>query len=261
MNIANAWISFIKRKHILFLIVLFFYVANSFAQDNIKIQQVLLKNGNSIIATKIEYIDDYLLITTNKGELFQIGQTEIERIRILSEQTSESSHRLKNRASFGTLAFIEGGYLNASNTKQGGMISNDLGFAIGLSDIGNGIEFVGIGTGYSTAIHKVATKNLIYVPLFATAIISIGEAKTTPFIASSAGYAFRTKGNYEGGGFIQLKTGVKLNINKQSNLLIGLFGKIASISGTVIEHNEFGEFQRRGETKALSSGLNFTVMF
>ncbi len=252
----------IEFRIILLLSIFLLSAFSTFSQNSQSQKNVLLKNGNIIIASKIEYINNYLLIIGSKGERFQINQSEIEQISDILAPTDTKRVKEEDIGHFGALFSIDGGIQNANNTQLGSLTGGDIGIALGVKNLSNGIDFVGIGTGYTLAMHKSTIRNLAYVPIFATGIISLSKhTAVSPFIGSSMGYAFRTKGKYKGGSFIQLKSGVKIAANKQSDLLIGIYAKLANISGIVIEQNEFGQFQGEGNSKLISAGISFSIIF
>lgn len=229
-----------------------------FAQE-MKSQDVLhLKNGEVFKGMIMLKTDDVVVLNTDDGKRYQFQLSDIEKLGQEIPKTRTEKNKLPS--SFATLVELNGGISSVpiASFQTTPMFSCSV--ALGSKDTFGTNTFAGIGLGYEAVFSK-SDKTMSFLPIFVQIHKNLSNKPINPYVGMKSGYALCFNDEFTGGAFVCLALGINFRLADEKSFNLGLLGKIQSVSGTIIERNELGEFTTQGSTPMYTFGLNIGFIF
>lgn len=236
----------------------FFSFAPLTAQE-VKPKDVLhLKNGEVFKGMIMLKNDEVVILNTDDGKRYQFRLSEVEKLE--QETPKIQRERKESPSNFAALVELKGGISSVSivSFQSTPMLSGSVTF--GSKDAFGTNTFAGLGLGYETIFAK-NDKTMSFLPIFVQIHKNLSSKSVNPYVGMKLGYALCFDDAFEGGALVNLAWGLNFRLTGEKSFNLGLSGKVQSISGTIIERNELGEFTTQNATPMYTIGLNLGFIF
>jgi len=249
--------------------ILILFILCSFwmsGQNTVLKDRITLNTGEVFVGEIQLKTNELVILKTEDGGKFQFQLKEIKSIdkQAASESTttenSNSSETVSTQSNIKGIVDLTGGVASAkylTSMSPNIQLSMTFGSKLGKNDQ----MFLGLGVGYSNTFLTDNSKNISQLPVFVRLQNNLSKKRTSPYVLLDAGYAFSLSSDFGGGILAEISSGISYRLDYKTNFIIGLYGRINSISGNLIETNDLGTFSYYGPTVLNCFGVKAGLQF
>jgi len=254
-------------KQYLILVLCLFFSIQTWGQESVVLNEVILKTGESYIGEIVVQTADMVMIKTTQGKRYQFQLTEVKSIEKITTSTlKNNSNRIVLDANLpsgnfsgmlelsGAVSGAKNAFVSSPNIQAALAFGNKQAFGKNL--------FLGAGIGYNFISDNSNSQTIGLIPLFVRVQKTLTTDKTAPFVGFDAGYAFATNQLYSGGTFVKFSAGITQRISLKTALYAGFFAGLNSIyCSNLSETIDSGTFTYSGNTTMTSLGVKVGLQF
>lgn len=236
-------------------------------QNTILKDRITLNTGEVLIGEIQLKTNELIILKTEDGGKFQFPLKEIKSIdkQAVSTNTtvppeSPTTEPVLAESNIKGIVNFAGGITSAKYlTKTSPHIQLSMTFGSNLKK--NDHMFLGLGVGFNNIFLAENSESMSLLPLFLRFQNTFSKKRTSPYVSLDAGYAFSLSSDFGGGMLAEISTGISYRLDYKTNFIIGLYGKINSISGNLTETNDLGTFSYYGPTVLNCFGVKAGLQF